>query len=178
MARLQIFLPDDNTISHDLVEQKVSVGRAPDNDLQIEDVSVSSHHAEILFGAGNYTLKDLGSTNGTSINDLEIKEQILKEGDRIRFGHVDALFGEEDHLLTEIDGEGSGTLVEAAIPTASGLSVRPVDFVCSSPVPKTQNTKDPVRMAALAVAAISILVSLAAIVSSLLVIQTPTFPAP
>jgi pSer/pThr/pTyr-binding forkhead associated (FHA) protein len=178
MARLQIFLPDDNIISRELAEETTRIGRAADNDLQIEHPSVSSHHAEITHQGGVFTLKDLDSTNGTSINDTEIKEQELQEGDRIQFGHVDALFGDELAGDSSLASPETGNMESAEIPAASGLSARPVDFVSSSPLPKVQSTKDPIRTAALALAVISILVSIAAIASAVLVIETPTFPVP
>ena len=49
MPQLQIFLSEDNHVTHDLNEEKVTVGRLADNTLQIDDASVSSHHAELFF---------------------------------------------------------------------------------------------------------------------------------
>lgn len=179
MARIQIFLPGEDALSHELAEQNVRIGRAADNDLQIDDPSISSHHAEILFKEGNYVLKDLGSTNGTTINDTTTEEHMLEEGDRIVFGHVDALFGEEVPLNSDFPADASPGSMQVSEPAApSGISARPVDFVSSSPIPKTLSKKDPVRAAALALALISILVSIAAIVSAVTMIETPTFPAP
>ena len=62
------------------------VGRAPDNDLVLTDGSVSSHHAEILVSEHHLTLKDLGSTNGTTVNGRPAQEVVLSLGDQIVFG--------------------------------------------------------------------------------------------
>ncbi|MBM3890591.1 MAG: FHA domain-containing protein [Verrucomicrobia bacterium] len=69
----------------------VTVGRAPDNTICIEDGSVSSHHAELVREgeAGDYLLRDLHSTNGTRVNGQSITEQKLSGGDTVRFGRVD-----------------------------------------------------------------------------------------
>lgn len=178
MPRIQIFLPGDEVLSHDLAEETVRIGRTADNDLQIDDPSVSSHHGEILFRDGVYVLRDLGSTNGTTLNDAPVTESQISEGDRIVFGHIDALFGEE---ISPAVAAATTPDIEShpkESPMPSGLSARPVDFVSTSPIPKTESSKDPVRLAALAVAILSILVSAAAIACAALLIETPTFPTP
>src|ERR1700752_1381769 len=92
MPQLQIFLSQDNRINFDLGEEKVSIGRLADNNLQIDDLSVSSHHANISFAAGQYHLHDPGSTNGTYVNGEQITDAILRNGDELRFGSVEGLF--------------------------------------------------------------------------------------
>jgi pSer/pThr/pTyr-binding forkhead associated (FHA) protein len=178
MPRIQIFLTGDNILSHEIAEDTIRIGRAADNDLQVDDPSVSSHHAEILFKNGSHVIKDLGSTNGTFVNDSPAKEQELAEGDRLVFGHVDALFVEEVSETSDVPGSSMKNLQVVEPAAASGISARPIDFVSSSPVPKTLSRKDPIRAAALALAVISILVSIAAIATALLLIETPTFPTP
>lgn len=61
-----------------------TIGRHPDNDIVIDDVSVSGHHAKLsmlpnryLDGAFEYFIEDLGSTNGTSLNGNQIKVRQL-----------------------------------------------------------------------------------------------------
>jgi pSer/pThr/pTyr-binding forkhead associated (FHA) protein len=73
---------------------KVTVGRSPDNTICIGDVSVSSHHAELVRegDAGDYLLRDLQSTNGTRVNGQSITEQKLAGGDTVRFGRIDCRY--------------------------------------------------------------------------------------
>src|SRR5437879_13565698 len=79
--------------TYELVEQLITVGRAPDNTVQIDDPSVSGRHAELRAAGKAYQLRDLGSTNGTRVNgSATTGEIILHPGDRIRFGAVDARF--------------------------------------------------------------------------------------
>jgi pSer/pThr/pTyr-binding forkhead associated (FHA) protein len=176
MAKLQIFLPDDTLRTHDLAEDVVTVGRVADNDLQIEEDSMSSHHAELRLEDGVYVLQDLGSTNGTFCNDEPVDVVKLKEGDRIRFGKVDALFLAE----AAEDAGSSAPLPESASSTvsASMASTRPVDFLNSSPFARSEVTSDPVRMGAYALAAIALLLVLFAVYGSLMMIEMPTFPSP
>jgi pSer/pThr/pTyr-binding forkhead associated (FHA) protein len=67
----------------------VRIGRGPGVDLEIDDKQMSSAHALISFEAGTFHLSDLGSTNGTWVNDSKVMAQELSHGDRIRVGgHV------------------------------------------------------------------------------------------
>jgi hypothetical protein len=64
------------------------VGRAEDNDLQINDDSVSGHHCEIELNEGVITVRDLGSTNGTFLDGQPIQEAVLQPGQVLRLGMV------------------------------------------------------------------------------------------
>lgn len=78
-----------------LTERPVSIGRASDNHIVIQDANVSRYHARIeLLGAG-YLLKDLGSTNGTLVNGTRIGEHRLKHGDTITVGTTKIYFRRE-----------------------------------------------------------------------------------
>ncbi len=68
-----------------------SVGRQPGVHLLIDQGTVSRRHAEVSYANGQYVLHDLGSTNGTFVNDARLPAQstyILKQGDQLRFGTV------------------------------------------------------------------------------------------
>jgi pSer/pThr/pTyr-binding forkhead associated (FHA) protein len=78
----------------ELQHGSLTIGRHPDNQIQIDDSAVSSHHAR-LDGAANehfpqyseFHLVDLGSTNGTFVNDLKLtKQQRLRHNDVVRIG--------------------------------------------------------------------------------------------
>ncbi|MDA8217145.1 MAG: DUF3662 and FHA domain-containing protein [Dehalococcoidales bacterium] len=75
-----------------LPPKPVTIGRSIDNDLIIEDASVSRHHAEISFQAGHFSLTDLQSTNGTRVNRRRIIATLLKDGDRVQLGNVEMVF--------------------------------------------------------------------------------------
>ena len=67
----------------------VSVGRGPGVDLEFGDTAMSRVHAAFEFAQGGFRIHDLGSTNGTSVNDGQVKVADLKNGDRVRIGeHV------------------------------------------------------------------------------------------
>lgn len=69
----------------------VTIGRAVDNQLVIHDPKVSSHHAEIRPGVQGYSISDLGSTNGTFVNQQRLDRhlpRLLNGGDRIHIGDM------------------------------------------------------------------------------------------
>lgn len=70
------------------------VGRELDNDIQVIDPRVSRRHARIRADGTRVTVADLGSTNGTLVNDVPITgEYVLHDGDVLRMGHSEWAFG-------------------------------------------------------------------------------------
>ncbi|MFV2055325.1 MAG: FHA domain-containing protein [Thiohalomonadales bacterium] len=90
---------------------KLRIGRVPDNDIVIEDKSVSGHHAVILLGQSNeegvasYIIEDLGSTNKTYVNNTAITNHQLVDGDVIKIGKTRLKFSSEDCEPPEMDFE-------------------------------------------------------------------------
>ena len=76
----------------ELMEDRITVGRAADNAIRLEDGTVSHHHAVLLLEGSEYKLRDLNSTNGTRVNGMRIVEAKLRSGDQIRFGSVELRF--------------------------------------------------------------------------------------
>ena len=66
--------------------RKTSVGRTPDNDLQIDAKFISRHHAVILAGPAQTIIEDLNSTNGVQVNGRRVTRQTLEDGDTIAIG--------------------------------------------------------------------------------------------
>jgi pSer/pThr/pTyr-binding forkhead associated (FHA) protein len=67
-------------------QQVVFIGRDPKNDVAFEDRSASRHHARIVRGAQGYELEDLGSRNGTRVNERPAGRVELKPRDQVRIG--------------------------------------------------------------------------------------------
>jgi len=66
--------------------RKTSIGRTPDNDLQIDAKYVSRRHAVILVGPVHAVVEDLNSTNGVLVNGRRVTRHTLKDGDQIALG--------------------------------------------------------------------------------------------
>jgi chromosome segregation ATPase len=83
--RLLIRSDGDSEVVH-VLGRKTSVGRTPDNDLQIDAKFISRHHAVILAGPAHTIIEDLNSTNGVLVNGRRITRQTLKDGDSVIIG--------------------------------------------------------------------------------------------
>lgn len=78
----------------------IDIGRHPSNDLSLDQDSVSRRHARVLWQAESWQAIDLGSTNGTFINDVRITQCKLDDGDQLRVGRVILKFLETGSLET------------------------------------------------------------------------------
>jgi hypothetical protein len=68
------------------------VGRHPDSDIFLDDVTVSRRHAEFYRHGGLFTVRDVGSLNGTYVNRERIEEVILHAGDEVQVGKFRLVF--------------------------------------------------------------------------------------
>lgn len=95
--------------------KEVVIGRSSQADIQIDEDSVSRKHAQLMIDhLGHTSVRDLGSTNGTFVNDQAIQDIEVKNGDLIKIGHtifkfitshnIEALYHEEIYQLTTTDG--------------------------------------------------------------------------
>lgn len=138
--RLTVYFPDNSPTTHDFVDNKLTVGRLSDNDIQLEEGSVSSRHAEIILHEKEATLRDLGSTNGTFLNGEQVSGEVtIKAGDEILFGNIRAVFAES--VAATVVADSSATIEETVQEATSGLG-RPEGFRNLSPLPKNEASKD------------------------------------
>ena len=90
------------------------VGRLPENDVSLEEDGVSRQHARLRKMADHWFLEDLGSTNGSFVNDERISSRALRDGDMLRFGtailrflfgsNIEAEYHEEIYKMSILDG--------------------------------------------------------------------------
>ena len=80
-------------------QDEITIGRNTDNDIQIDSMAVSGHHANLVNAEGYYYIEDLESTNGTFVNEVRISKHVLKENDEISIGK---------HILLISFRKGSG----------------------------------------------------------------------
>jgi hypothetical protein len=111
------------------------IGRTPDNQLVVNDPQASSHHAQILRDGQGYILTDIGSTNGTFVNERRLVPnlaRLLQAGDTIRIGDTRFVFETAGMPQTQVEptvyagfGQGSNPSyppVAAATPPYMGNS--------------------------------------------------------
>jgi CheY-like chemotaxis protein len=92
MPILRLKLPDQGEVTHELTASRITIGRRPDNTIQIVDRSVSAHHAELILEDGHYRLHDLGSTNLSFINGEAVMDFHLHQQCKVAFGTVQCEF--------------------------------------------------------------------------------------
>ncbi|MDF0529373.1 DUF3662 and FHA domain-containing protein [Tsukamurella sp. 8F] len=84
-----LYLEDGSNRTFQLREGANVIGRGQDAQFRLPDTGVSRRHVEIRWDGYAAVLNDLGSTNGTSVNDVPVTNWELADGDRIRVGHSD-----------------------------------------------------------------------------------------
>ena len=113
-----------------LEEEETSIGRDPENLVCINEHWISREHCVIRNQNGQFKVIDLGSHNGTFVNGVPIKEQLLEHEDRIGFAGAMFLF-----LLHEVDATPSAEveLAEEASPFGPTVRLRRDDAVYLNP---------------------------------------------
>jgi pSer/pThr/pTyr-binding forkhead associated (FHA) protein len=92
MAKIQFTTPEGQTGEVELSSERLSLGRADDNSIQIVHDSISSHHGEFAFDGSAWTFTDLGSTNGTSVSGQRVEALEMANGGAFQIGHVEVVF--------------------------------------------------------------------------------------
>ena len=109
-----------------LSKERVLIGRKPHNDIQIDNLAVSSEHAAVITILSDSFMEDLGSTNGTLVNGQMVKKHFLQNGDVIELGK---------HRLKYLNDTPSATTAEDFEKT---MVMRRPATVSSSPVVDAQ----------------------------------------
>jgi hypothetical protein len=117
------------------IEGQVTVGRAQENDIHLTDPSVSRQHAVVYLSEGKPIVEDLESSNGTFVNEEEVKKAFLKSGDTVRMGKAALQFFQEDEVGKQID------ITDTRVFELPDLSSPPHE---ESPLPKSRRLIDAV----------------------------------
>ncbi len=127
------------TERRELTDASVSLGRTQLNDWPLPDARVSKEHAVIERAGNEWAIRDLGSTNGTSVNGERVQERVLVDGDVIEIGSFALRFDEEaieaaapPTSTLQIDNLES-TLFQTIVPGA--LTARSVGLTAPPPTP-------------------------------------------
>jgi hypothetical protein len=120
-ATLREHSPDGSSRTIVFDGRPLTIGRAPDNGLVVRDGRASRHHARIDGRRGSLVLSDLGSTNGSFVNDRRVESVALGAGDRIRIGAtsfvVEVL---DDDVASDDSGAEPADVPPADVPDESG----------------------------------------------------------
>jgi pSer/pThr/pTyr-binding forkhead associated (FHA) protein len=86
MGKLILSLDGATLAEYEMDKERYTIGRLPDNDIHIDNMAVSGHHALIINILNDSFLEDLNSTNGTYVNGKLVKKHALQDGDTITVG--------------------------------------------------------------------------------------------
>ena len=114
-AALVLIHGEDLGRKFDLVSEETLIGRSSKADIQVDQDSVSRHHAKIRVDGARITVEDMGSTNGTIVNDEHIEDTLrLRNGDLLKIGrtifkfiagnNIEAAYHDEIYRMTTVDG--------------------------------------------------------------------------
>ena len=107
-----------------LVKERMSIGRKPNNDIQIDNLAISGEHAAVVTILNDSFLEDLNSTNGTLVNGQPVKKHFLKNGDVIEMGKYKLKYITEQAPSNEAaDFEKTMVLRPSALAAAAGAPV-------------------------------------------------------
>ena len=115
MATLKISFNGKVIRTLQLNKETMSIGRKDDNDIHLDNLAVSSHHAKILTILNDSFIEDLNSTNGTYLNNSLVNKQTLTDGDTIKIGK---------HEIQYVNAEASGNDFEKTMiinPDSDGM---------------------------------------------------------
>jgi pSer/pThr/pTyr-binding forkhead associated (FHA) protein len=116
MIKLDLIFKDSVLKQIETDKSEVTIGRGNNNDIIIDNLAVSKEHAAIVKLPDGYGLVDLGSTNGTLLNDKDIKKASLAPQDKITVG-------KHTLQIRSID-EGKATVEDLADKTVKVTSVK------------------------------------------------------
>jgi pSer/pThr/pTyr-binding forkhead associated (FHA) protein len=123
MARLLLSLDGQVLAEYNMSKERYTVGRLQDNDIRIDNPTISGHHSLVINILNDSFLEDLNSTNGTYVNGRLIKKHALQNGDVVTVGRhqlrfLDGTADEEDEfastMVIERQAGGTEALAKAA----------------------------------------------------------------
>ena len=88
MAKLILSMETTMLKEFPLTKERITIGRKPHNDIQIDNLAISGEHAVVITILNDSFLEDLGSTNGTFVNGHEVVEAQLLLDTEVRIGET------------------------------------------------------------------------------------------
>ena len=147
MAKLVVINKTLTTMSHELGEKWVTVGRHDDNNFQIAETSVSGRHCEVRVRGDELVVRDLQSTNGTFVDGKKISEGVVKPGQTLVVGEVELRFeaSEESPAISFTSKSLLTRATAGAAKTSSPESTKPAPVTEAKPDGPVENSVAPLE---------------------------------
>ena len=112
MPMITVLLGERTTGTHTITHHPFVVGRDPSSDVPIENIALSRSHCRFIWEGGKARVEDMGSANGTLLNDERIESSEVKDGDEIKIGKYKIVFHQAEGEPAPPAGEKEESLAQ------------------------------------------------------------------
>lgn len=117
-----------------LNKERLSIGRKPQNDIQIDNLAISGEHAVVVTILADSFLEDLNSTNGTLVNGQPIKKHFLRNNDIVELGKYKLKY------MADLQADAAASDFEKNAAIRSGQLKMPTELQLESPDPLVRSS--------------------------------------
>ncbi len=136
MAKLVLSMNGVVQGEYELNQERLTIGRKPDNDIPIDNLAVSGKHALVITILDDSFLEDLGSTNGSYVNGKLVKKHALKDGDVIAIGKHELKYVNE-HATADDDDFEKTMIIRPGSASAAVAAAQAAEKAVQSAAPAT-----------------------------------------
>ena len=137
MAKLVLSLNGAIQGEFELDQERFTIGRKPENEIQIDNLAVSGKHAMIITILDDSFLEDLGSTNGTYVNGKLVKKHALKDGDVIAIGKHELKYVNENASDDDDDEFEKTMIIKPGSASAAVAAAKAAEDAGAAAAPST-----------------------------------------
>ncbi len=134
MAKLVLSMNGVVQGEYELNQERLTIGRKPDNDIPIDNLAVSGKHALVITILDDSFLEDLGSTNGSYVNGKLVKKHALKDGDVIAIGKHELKYVNE-HATADDDDFEKTMIIKPSSASAAVAAAQAAEKAVESAAP-------------------------------------------
>lgn len=102
MPNIHIINNEGRSFNYPILKDEINIGRGKDNDIVLSDNTVSRNHARIIRTDKKYLILDMGSYNGTKVNDKSVQNSVLRDNDLIRIGLSKITFQTDENTAPSV----------------------------------------------------------------------------
>lgn len=127
-----------------LNKERLTIGRKPHNDIQIDNLAISGEHAAVVTILADSFLEDLNSTNGTTVNGQPVKKHFLRNNDVVELGKYKLKYlADLQAGAAATDFEKNAAIRSGSLKLPSELQLEPVETISRSNIGLATQPKSP-----------------------------------
>ena len=126
MAKLRFLLNEHLLGEYPLDKQRLTIGRRPSCDIQIDNLTISGEHAVVITSGNSSYVKDLNSMNGTMVNNQSIQKHVLFNKDVIEFGDYKIHYSDDSQTdIQDSNGFEKTVMIKKSVITKKSVIQSP-----------------------------------------------------